>query len=179
MNKCCCIWFVCKIFLTPVVLETLKNWTCAFFKNKDLGIHWYLSAQGTLFHSVPWGNFDTNHNKKNVPLYFYDNTDDTFHHTKLNFGWFDTNHVLWGGFWPLKCVLFWNISSQGANGVKENRPLLVLPHLIQCLGRCLSTTHGMTRAAGCRFFLQPSGRLHLKGRGQGTGSGDVKSQLRK
>ena len=34
----------------------------------------------------------------------------------------------------------------------------------------------MSRTAGCNFLLQPSGRLHLKGRGQEV-SGDVKSQL--
>lgn len=55
--------------------KTLKDWTLAFFTNKDLGIHWYLSAQGTLFHSVAWEkkkkNFDTNLNKI-LTLYFYD-----------------------------------------------------------------------------------------------------------
>lgn len=75
------------------------------------------------------------------------------------------------------CVVL-EYSSQGANGVKENRPLLicVIPHLIQCFGTVLVNHMGWTRAAGCRFFLHPSGRLHLKGRGQGGGRGDVKSQ---
>lgn len=59
-------------------------------------------------------------------------------------------------------------SSQGANGVKENRPLsLCITTLNSMFGTVLVEPHRMTRAAGCRFFLQPSGRLHLKGRGQG------------
>lgn len=65
------------------------------------------------------------------------------------------------------CVVL-EYSSQGANGVKENRPLLIciLPHSFSVWDG-VRQPHRMTRAAGCRFFLQPSGRLHLKGRGQG------------
>lgn len=73
-------------------------------------------------------------------------------------------------------------SSQGANGVKENRPLLIciLQLLIKCLARCLLTTRGRvhgTWPGGCALFLPPPGHLDSTGRGQGKGrSGNVKSQ---
>lgn len=63
------------------------------------------------------------------------------------------------------CVVL-ESSSQGANGVKENRPLLVCVLTLNSMfGKGACQPHGMSRTAGCRFLLQPSGRLHLKGHG--------------
>lgn len=74
------------------------------------------------------------------------------------------------------CVVL-EYSSQGANGVKENRPLLVsiLPHLIQSLGRCLSATQD---DPGSRLQILPAAFWPSSPEGSwtGEGSGDVKSQ---
>lgn len=43
-----------------------------------------------------------------------------------------------GGFWPLKCV-FWNIHLR-VQMVWKRTGLFLVCYLIQCLGRCLSTT---------------------------------------
>lgn len=70
-------------------------------------------------------------------MYFYDNTDDTFHQTKPILDDLTPIPFYRGeGVLATKMCFVLEYSSQGANDVKENRPLLVciLTRLINCLG---------------------------------------------
>ena len=67
---CCCIWFVCKIFLTPDVLETNKKKDLT--RQRKRHIHWYLHR--VLYFIASLGEQILIHARQIVPLYFYDDT---------------------------------------------------------------------------------------------------------
>lgn len=110
--------------------------------------HTLVSAQGTLFHSVPWGKILIQIIKI-VPLYFYDNIDDTFQIILLNQFWriWHKLHYTGRGLGTVKRVVIgsdriillrvqivWKGRRQFYRFVAE-----ILPHFIKWLGSSLST----------------------------------------
>lgn len=121
-------------------------------------------------------------------MYFYDTIDDTFQRTKpilddltpitlyRGGGRVGQGEGSGGQGLATKVCVVLESSSQGANGVKENRPLLVCVLTLNSMfGKGACQPHRMSRTAGCRFLLAAFWPASREGPWTGKESGDAKS----